>query len=161
MQHCVFVHRNWHKDQQLLTDTLQHFHHIQYPPHLLIFPEGTDLSEHNRRRDQSYADQKGLCRYEYVMHPHTTGFIHCARQLARNGKIRVCDVTVGYLGAMPQNERSLLAGKPILTILFYHKLETFGCKSSSVKQNITSRFLTLWYDHLSVTFVIFCRAISL
>lgn len=102
----------------MLTDTLQLFRHINYPLQLLIFPEGTDLSEYNRCKDYSYAEQNGLCHYEYVMHPRTTGFVHCAQQLAWSGTVRVCDVTVGYLGAMPQNESNLLAGKPILCIWF-------------------------------------------
>lgn len=146
MQHSVFVHRNWHKDQQLLTDTLQHFRHIQYPPHLLIFPEGTDLSEYNHHRDQSYAEKNGLCRYEYVMHPHTTGFIHCAQLLGWSGKIRVCDVTVGYIGAMPQNESRLLAGKPTSTFLSCHELENFVVKffgtNGQVRKLIEGMFLT-------------------
>ena len=95
-----------------MTDTLQHFRHIRYPPHLLIFPEGTDFSEYNRHRDQSYAEKNGLCRYDYVMHPRTTGFVHCAQHLCWSGKIHVYDVTVGYVGAIPQDELRLLAGKP-------------------------------------------------
>jgi hypothetical protein len=45
-------------------------------PHLLsllIFPEGTDLSDSNIIKSNKYANQNGLEEMKYVLHPKSTG----------------------------------------------------------------------------------------
>lgn len=44
---------------------------------LLIFPEGTDLSESNVMKSNTYAKQNNLKEREYVLHPKSTGEKAC------------------------------------------------------------------------------------
>lgn len=41
---------------------------------MLLFAEGTDFSEWGIERSNSFAEKNGLPKYEYVLHPRTTGF---------------------------------------------------------------------------------------
>lgn len=40
----------------------------------MLFPEGTDRGERATRISHKFADENGLDRYDYVLHPRTTGF---------------------------------------------------------------------------------------
>ncbi len=82
------------------------------PIQLLIFPEGTDLSESNKLKSQQFAGKNGLPRYEYVLNPKTKGFVHCLQEL-RKGKTQppVLNLSVGYVGSIAQNEKDIAAGR--------------------------------------------------
>ncbi len=41
---------------------------------MLLFPEGTDLTENNLRRSNEFAKKNNLESYDRVLHPKTTGF---------------------------------------------------------------------------------------
>ncbi|XP_064151262.1 lysocardiolipin acyltransferase 1 isoform X4 [Loxodonta africana] len=70
----VFIHRKWKDDKNHFEDMINYFCHIREPLQLLIFPEGTDLTENSKARSNDFAEQNGLQKYEYVLHPRTTGF---------------------------------------------------------------------------------------
>ena len=107
----MFLSRKWSSDEKYMTDSLAYFTSQQYPVQLLIFPEGTDLSEHNRAKDHKFAEEHGLQKYEQVLHPRTKGFVHCIQALRQGGKpIPVYNMTVGYVGAIPQNEADIATG---------------------------------------------------
>lgn len=107
----LFISRKWSSDEKHIADTIAYFDAIELPVQLLIFPEGTDLSESNKAKSQQFAEQNGLPRYDYVLHPRTRGFVHCLQEM-RKGKVQpsLLNLSVGYVGAIPQNERDLLAG---------------------------------------------------
>ena len=106
----IFLSRDWTSDERYLNRILQYFLHCKYPIQLLIFPEGTDLSQDNRERSQAYARKNGLTEYSYVLHPRTKGFITCINSL--RGELKtVTDIDVAYRGPIPQNERDILSGK--------------------------------------------------
>ena len=44
----IFLHRKWLKDQENITNMIDHFCNNSLPVQLLMFPEGTDLSDLNR-----------------------------------------------------------------------------------------------------------------
>jgi 1-acyl-sn-glycerol-3-phosphate acyltransferase len=48
---------------------------------ILVFPEGTDLSDSNREKSQAYARKNKLSEYVDVMHPRTTGTQSIAKLL--------------------------------------------------------------------------------
>lgn len=109
--HFMFISRDWARDQQYLTDSFSYFRALDYPLQLLVFPEGTDLSESNKEKSQTYAKERGLSQYEYVLHPRTKGFIHCINEM-RKFKIAptIINMSVGYVGTIPQNERDIVFG---------------------------------------------------
>ena len=114
MQACqfIFLTRKWAEDEKTLSDNLAYFTSRGHPTQLLFFPEGTDLSESNKRKSHQFSEKTGLPQYDYVLHPHTKGFVHCLQEL-RKGPTppNIVNVTVAYVGNIPQNESDILAGR--------------------------------------------------
>ncbi|CAE7238070.1 Lclat1, partial [Symbiodinium pilosum] len=76
---------------------------------LLLFPEGTDLSESNLEKSQSYARKEGLQIYSQVLHPRTAGFVTAwealqdvAKELQTSPPM-LLDVTIAYVAPMSAN----------------------------------------------------------
>ncbi|XP_066863970.1 lysocardiolipin acyltransferase 1 isoform X1 [Kogia breviceps] len=128
----IFIHRKWKDDKSHFEDMIDYFCDIHEPLQLLIFPEGTDLTENSTARSNEFAEKNGLQKYEYVLHPRTTGFTFVVDRL-REGSSHVCpcisqprwipakrpmgknldavhDITVAYPHNIPQTERHLLLG---------------------------------------------------
>ena len=90
---------------------------MKFPIELVIFPEGTDLSPGNRERDKNYALKNNLPLNKCVLYPRTTGFVKCVRTLKEENKyFDVCDVSIGYIGDIPQGESQLLKGKYVFPL---------------------------------------------
>lgn len=114
MQACsfLFIHRNWEKDQKLLAQILDYLRDSEQVCQILIFPEGTDLSERNIERSHKFADEHNLDRYYRVLHPKTRGFIYLASRMRSNGQLKaIYDLTIGYPKTLPQTELDMLRGK--------------------------------------------------
>ncbi|KAL1764380.1 lysocardiolipin acyltransferase 1, partial [Sigmodon hispidus] len=77
----IFIHRKWKDDKSHFEDMIDYFCDIREPVQLLIFPEGTDLTENNKTRSNDFAEKNGLQKYEYVLHPRTTGFTFVVERL--------------------------------------------------------------------------------
>ncbi|XP_029793867.1 lysocardiolipin acyltransferase 1 isoform X2 [Suricata suricatta] len=107
----IFIHRKWKDDKSHFEDMIDYFCDIREPLQLLIFPEGTDLTENSKARSNDFAEKNGLQKYDYVLHPRTTGFTFVVDRL-REGKNldAVHDITVAYPHNIPQTERHLLYG---------------------------------------------------
>ena len=64
---------------------------------LLLFPEGTDLSPSNQKKDADFARAKGLEMYEKTLHPRTAGFVEAIKGFTNAGRLdAIYDVTVRY-----------------------------------------------------------------
>eukprot|EP00731_Ephydatia_muelleri_P027380 Em0019g253a len=73
---------------------------------------GTDLSESNKSKGHKFAEEHGLQKYNYVLHPRTKGFVHCVQALRQGGRpVPVYNMTIGYVGAIPQNETDIATGR--------------------------------------------------
>ncbi|XP_054978364.1 lysocardiolipin acyltransferase 1 [Sorex araneus] len=107
----IFIHRKWKDDKSHFEDMIDYFCDIHEPLQLLLFPEGTDLTENSKARSNDFAEKNGLQKYDYVLHPRTTGFTFVVDRL-REGKNldAVHDITVAYPHNIPQTERHLLRG---------------------------------------------------
>ena len=70
----IFTHRKWKDDKSHFEDMTDYFCDMHEPLQLLIFPEGTDLTENCTARSNEFAKKNGLQKYENVLHPRTTGF---------------------------------------------------------------------------------------
>ncbi|KAM4866652.1 lysocardiolipin acyltransferase 1 isoform 2-T9 [Thomomys bottae] len=107
----IFIHRKWKDDKSHFEDMINYFCDIREPLQLLIFPEGTDLTENSKARSNDFAEKNGLQKYEYVLHPRTTGFTFVVDHL-REGKNldAIHDITVAYPYNIPQTEKHLLCG---------------------------------------------------
>ncbi|XP_068009806.1 lysocardiolipin acyltransferase 1 isoform X1 [Melanerpes formicivorus] len=107
----VFIQRRWEDDKSHFERMLDYFCDIHEPLQLLIFPEGTDLTANTRARSNEFAARSGLQRYDYVLHPRTTGFTCVVQRLRQGDNLdAIHDITVAYPQNIPQTERHLLKG---------------------------------------------------
>ena len=104
----IFLKRKWAVDGPRMTSLMQWLRDTQYPYQVLIFPEGTDLSKDNLTRSHAYSDKVKLPKYNYVLHPRTTGFISAVQSLEPDA---IYDITLAYTGSMPQNETDVILGR--------------------------------------------------
>uniref|UniRef100_A0A673HW31 Acyltransferase C-terminal domain-containing protein n=1 Tax=Sinocyclocheilus rhinocerous TaxID=307959 RepID=A0A673HW31_9TELE len=112
-----------------------YFCHIKEPLQLLLFPEGTDLTENTRARSDEFAEKNGLPKYEYVLHPRTTGFTFIVDTLRKGDNLdAVHDITVAYPQNIPQTERHLLLGLFPREIHFHVRRFSAACLPSSAEQ---------------------------
>lgn len=108
----IFLSRKWSNDEQLISNALQYFNKSHYPLQLLLFPEGTDLSEANKARSQQFARDNQLKVYNHVLQPRTKGFIKCIEEMCKSNYLHsIVDITIAYTGNIPQNERDIAAGR--------------------------------------------------
>ncbi|KAJ8401168.1 hypothetical protein AAFF_G00387500 [Aldrovandia affinis] len=107
----IFIHRRWEDDRRHLENMLAYFCDIREPLQLLMFPEGTDLTENTKARSDEFAEKNGLPKYEYVLHPRTTGFTFIVDTLRKGDNLdAIHDITVAYPQNIPQTERHLILG---------------------------------------------------
>ncbi|XP_014915816.1 lysocardiolipin acyltransferase 1 isoform X3 [Poecilia latipinna] len=108
----VFIQRRWEMDKAHLENMLDYFCDIREPLQLLLFPEGTDLTENTKARSDAFAAQNNLPKMEYVLHPRSTGFTFIVDKLRKGDNLdAVHDITVAYPKNIPQTERHLVLGE--------------------------------------------------
>ena len=103
----IFLARNWTKDKPRLLRHLAKLrsHHsgplsgssALDPMWLMIFPEGTNLSDNGRRNSAKWAAKQGIKDLQYQLHPRSTGLLYCLQEL-RETVPWVYDCTVAYEG---------------------------------------------------------------
>ncbi|XP_017769201.1 PREDICTED: lysocardiolipin acyltransferase 1-like [Nicrophorus vespilloides] len=108
----LYIKRNWALDKIKLSCMIDYFCDSKHKFSLLIFPEGTDLTADTKRNSDKYADKHGLQKYDYVLHPRTTGFSFLAERLIRKRALdALYDITIIYCDNVPQNETLILRGQ--------------------------------------------------
>ena len=106
----IFVRQGWEKDKQTFRDTIGYYFKRSYPMQLAIFPEGTALTDANRKKHREFATKNGLEVYECVMHPRTKGFIKCVNILKEKTEFDICNVTLAYTGKICHLDQRTLEG---------------------------------------------------
>ncbi|KAH9496107.1 Lysocardiolipin acyltransferase 1 [Bulinus truncatus] len=108
----LFLNRKWDEDKDHISNGLHYFSQVKSKPQFLLFPEGTDMCPNAIRRSNAYAEKENLVKYEYVLHPRTTGFIHFVKEMKKGSIIdSVLDVTVAYPKKIIQSELQTLKGE--------------------------------------------------
>ncbi|KAJ8954207.1 hypothetical protein NQ318_005802 [Aromia moschata] len=108
----VYIKRCWLSDKHILQNYIDYVVDTSYKHSLLVFPEGTDFTEDTKKSSHNFAEKNNLQKYEYVLHPRTTGFTFLTHQLlSKNNLDAVYDVTLVYPDVVPQNEKVLLNGR--------------------------------------------------
>jgi len=103
----VFLSRKWEKDRPRFAHRLQKLkarHHGPMsgsndldPMWLLIFPEGTNLSDNGRIKSKKWADKNGIPDIRHALLPRKTGLMFCLDELGDTVEW-VYDCTVSYEG---------------------------------------------------------------
>lgn len=55
LNYFLFVKRNWREDETSVAQYVDYYRKLGYKCRLLLFPEGTDLSENNKLRSDKFA----------------------------------------------------------------------------------------------------------
>ena len=106
----LFLKRRWEEDEKEFHDKLLYLNSMNCPCQLLLFPEGGDITHKTKKRSDKYADENCLPRYQYCLHPRTSGFIYVMNALRSGGLDAVYDVTIDYPDSLPKTEVELAKG---------------------------------------------------
>ncbi|XP_059143317.1 lysocardiolipin acyltransferase 1-like [Physella acuta] len=142
----LFLNRKWDEDKDHISNGIHYFSQVHSKPQFLLFPEGTDMCPNAIGRSNKFADKEGLPRYEYVLHPRVTGFIHFVKEM-KKGKIldSILDVTVAYPKNIIQSELQTLKGEFPEEIHFYVKdypIETIP----DTDEELSTWLINLWKE---------------
>ncbi|XP_053315799.1 lysocardiolipin acyltransferase 1 [Spea bombifrons] len=128
----IFIRRKWEEDKSHFEAMLDYFCDIKEPLQLLIFPEGTDLTENTKARSDDFAVKNDLQKYEYVLHPRTTGFTFIVDRLREGNNLdAIHDITVAYPQNIPQTEKHILNGNFPEEIHFHVRRYPVSCLPAS------------------------------
>ncbi|XP_011555631.3 lysocardiolipin acyltransferase 1 [Plutella xylostella] len=116
----LYVKRSWREDQLGLAQFTDYYRRVRSGYRLVLFPEGTDLSDENRRKSDRFAVANNLSHLDFVLHPRTTGWTVLVSRLRGAALAAVYDVTVAY-DAPAQTEADLLKGKLPKHVYFHFK----------------------------------------
>lgn len=109
----IFLARNWASDQAQLAKQLGQVASADHPTQerktnrakkllLLIFPEGTLVSNHTRPISAKFAEKMGIKDLQNVLLPRSTGLFFCLKTLAKEmDDLWLVDFTIGYPGVPP------------------------------------------------------------
>lgn len=103
----IFLARNWTKDKPRFAHRLQKLNSRHTGPMsgsvsldpmwLLMFPEGTNLSNNGRNKSAQWAEKQGFPDMKHQLVPRSTGLFFCLQQV-RGTLDWVYDCTVAYEG---------------------------------------------------------------
>ena len=117
-----FLQRKWETDRVYLDKYVDYFIDVKYPLQFFLFPEGTDFCPKSKGRSDKYAEKEGLPKYEYVLHPRTTGFNYLLQKTREKVIDTVYDVSLGYPVNLCYGELDLLRGNfPKEVHMFFKK----------------------------------------
>ncbi len=97
---CLFLKRNWLKDQGSITRVFSNLTKFEVPCWIMSFVEGTRFSPKKIKASQEYAAKNGYQVMNHVQMPRTKGFVATATSLG-NLVPAVYDFTIGYFGKVP------------------------------------------------------------
>jgi hypothetical protein len=96
----IFLARNWEEDQQRFKKHLSQLNNSNNPMWLIIFPEGTNLSETTREKSARWAEKNGLKDMKHQLLPRSTGLRFCLQELKETTEW-LYDCTIAYEGVPP------------------------------------------------------------
>lgn len=135
----IFIRRKWEEDKSHFEAMLDYFCDIKEPLQLLIFPEGTDLTENTKARSHEFAEKNALEKFEYVLHPRTTGFTFIVDRLREGNNLdAIHDITVAYPHNIPQTEKHILMGN------FPKEIHFHVCRYPVSSLPVSKEDLQLW-----------------
>lgn len=106
----VFLQRNWQKDQRLLEKSLNTLQDFPFPFWMVIFAEGTRLTEAKVQASVEYARANGLPELKHHLLPRSKGFSLTVHYL-RDKVPAVYDFEVAFLKGKEPNLISMVKGE--------------------------------------------------
>ncbi|CAG8589466.1 1647_t:CDS:2, partial [Paraglomus occultum] len=93
----IFLKRSWAADKDHLGKTMRDLAKSMKPLWLLIFPEGTLISDCTRKTSQKFAEKAGLVDHKHLLLPRSTGLLFCMKELQESVDY-IYDMTIGFDG---------------------------------------------------------------
>jgi 1-acyl-sn-glycerol-3-phosphate acyltransferase len=97
---CIFIKRDWLKDEGKIRRTFSRILDHKVPAWIVTFVEGTRIKPSKLARSQEYAAENGLPVLKHLLTPRTKGFVATVQAL-RGHATAVYDMTIGYVGGVP------------------------------------------------------------
>ncbi|KAK4052735.1 hypothetical protein OIV83_002022 [Microbotryomycetes sp. JL201] len=102
----IFLDRSWEKDRIVFAKQLQHISagvnrdSANETMTLLIFPEGTIVTNNTRPKSLAFAEKTGISDFDFTLLPRSTGLFFSLRNLVKTvPDLTLVDLTIGYPGA--------------------------------------------------------------
>lgn len=124
----IFLSRKWEQDRYSFKRHLDHLKNPKDPMWLLIFPEGTNLSEVTRQKSAKWAEKTGVPDMKHQLLPRAIGLQFCLKEL-RATTNWLYDCTIAYEG-VPNGmygqdiytlKSSLFEGRPPKSVNMYFR----------------------------------------
>jgi 1-acyl-sn-glycerol-3-phosphate acyltransferase len=134
----IFLKRSRENDLPHIAQMLTYLSSLGSLPSLLLFPEGTDLSDSNISKSNRFAAENGLPLYEFVLHPKPSGLVTAANCFREQQRLKqseatreqggvVHDLTIAYedyrIGKR-SSEKSFLFGLTVLSTLLPNSVQS-------------------------------------
>jgi len=97
---CIFLKRNWEKDETHVNKLFNKFSKYNIPIWAISFVEGTRIRPDKLSKSQNYANNYNLKALNHLLIPRTKGFAATVMGL-RNHLNAVYDITIGYVDGVP------------------------------------------------------------
>ena len=83
MSRFIYISRKWEKDEARIGKLLGYLgkHSSEHPYQVVLFPEGTNLTQSTLEKSKKYGEANNLKSLEYLLHPRTTGFTYIVQQM--------------------------------------------------------------------------------
>jgi hypothetical protein len=96
----IFLSRKWEEDEATFKRHLTQLNKPTDPMWLIIFPEGTNLSQSTREKSKKWAEKNGLQDMKHQLLPRSTGLRFCLQELRQTTEW-LYDCTIAYEGVPP------------------------------------------------------------
>jgi len=141
----IFLARDFEKDKHYVESVLKYLGRLNYPAQTLLFPEGTDKTNDTTKRSDTFAQKSNLKPLRHALHPRTTGFTFIVGLMKKYGLIdAVYDLTLGYMGPIPQNESAIFKGFPTECHVHLKRYDINDLPSDD--QELGEWLRTKWYE---------------
>jgi len=110
----VFLQRDWTKDKTTMDNMMDYFATTKEEgaKQILLFPEGTNLTQESRAKSKQFAEKNNLKEYKHVLHPRSAGFVHIVHGLLEREMLSaVYDCTIAYPDVIPNRETDIMRGQ--------------------------------------------------
>ncbi|VDN00967.1 unnamed protein product [Thelazia callipaeda] len=105
----LFLQRHHRIDINAMREMITYYKDSKRNYQILLFPEGTDRGKRAIKRSDDFAELHNLPKYQFVLHPRTTGFVSLVQFMREKNYIKnIYDVTVGYPDEIVSTEFEVL-----------------------------------------------------
>lgn len=123
---------------------VRHFNNL-LPYVALLFPEGTDLSDSNRRKAHAFAKEKGLTPTDYVLIPRKRGVSAFLREMPKDAQSKVVDITMAYVpyvpGERPTENTVFMQNRPPKEAHFLMESMEMEHDPDKIEENLKASYL--------------------